>query len=816
MYSFSEATDRIWRMRERIRDRVVVYDAERARIVTESSRRNEHVMPIIKRALMLRDICSEMTVLVDDDEIIVGNKGPHFFTSPAYPEWGITDWVTDDVEQGKMTLSEDGLYHNGDGEPVKYCISPEDYEYLASVKDYWSERKIGTMADAWQPEEYDEICRLNVCGYLKGGMSMIPLPAGHLVAGYNRIITNGYGAIRRWAQDWIDEHRGNMMGDDIDKLLFYKSAVITCDGASILARRYAAVCAEKAAEAGTPERRKELERMAQSLEWLSENPARTFREACQAIMLYQVLIQVQDLIPAPAFGRFDQYTWPYLKRDLESGEITLDEAQEVVDAFFLKANCFYGAGPAVLIDTTGAGNTYQNTTIGGVDPKTGEDASNPVTYMVFETVGRLKLHDPTVAFRVNKNTPDRLWECAFETSRAVGGLPLYYNDEVVVPAMMREAGYSLEDARNYCCIGCQEVVGCGNDYPAPTGMHPPYNSLWWSSLLDMAINDGRNPFNGEQSSLHTGFLYEMTSIEQVRQALYSMAEYIMKLMVSMNNYTECISRFFAPESALSISIEGCMETGRDVVCGGAKYNSFGGTATGLATVADSLTTIKYMCFDKKLCTTRELYDAVMDNWDGHELLRQRILAEVPHFGNNDPYADMEMKWVTDAYHEICGKCYSSRAKVYKSGLYGSSDHIAQGRLSWGTPDGRRHPEPIADAASPAQGRDKNGPLQVLESAVCYDHKNFLGGIALNLRMHPSVLSNDDGVRKLRDATKLYFSRGGMEVQYNVVDTQTLRKAQAEPDKYRDLVVRIAGYSAYFVELGRDLQNDIIARNENKM
>ncbi len=813
MYQFKPATERIRRMRERVRDRVLQYDAERVRILTESTQKNEYVMPAIRRPLFFYDLCQQMTVLVDDDEIIVGNKGPHLFSSPSYPEWSGTDWVVDAVSAGSWTLREDGLYHNPDSEDIRYCISPEDYEYLKSVTDYWRYRKVGTMADAWQPEGFEELSRLNVSNYVKGGQSLIGLPAGHLIAGYRKIITVGYEEIRRQAQGWIDAHKGNLMGDDVGKYIFYKAEVITCEGAITLVRRYGEKCAELARKCEDAGRKAELERMAEGLLWLSQNPARSFREAVQGIMMYQVMIQIYDRIPSPSIGRFDQYTWPYLKRDLEEGTITMEEAQEIVDAFFLKLNCFYGGGPIQLKDIIGVGNTYQNTTIGGVDPDTGKEASNPVTYMVFETVGRLKLHDPTLVFRTTETTPDELWDCAIATSKLVGGLPLYYNDEVVIPMMMKENGYQLRDARDYGCIGCQEIVGCGNDYPAPNGMHPPHATIWWGSVLDMAINDGKNPLNGEQSSLHTGFLYEMNSIEEVRDAVKQMGTYIMRLFVTAQNYAESLSQFFAPESVLSLSIEGCMESGKDVVGGGAKYNSYGGTATGLATVADSLTTIKYMCFDKKLCTTRELYDAMMANWEGYESLRQKVLALVPHFGNNDFYADVEMKWCVDLYYEICRQMYSTRSKVYKAGLYGASDHVNQGRLTWGTPDGRRHPDPLADAASPAQSRDKYGPVQVMNSSCCYDQHNFLGGIALNMRMHPSVLSNDEGVAKLRALTKEYFRKGGVEVQYNVVDTETLRKAQVNPENYRDLVVRIAGYSAYFVELGRDLQNDIISRNE---
>lgn len=257
-----------------------------------------------------------------------------------------------------------------------------------------------------------------------------------------------------------------------------------------------------------------------------------------------------------------------------------------------------------------------------------------------------------------------------------------------------------------------------------------------------------------------------------------------------------------------------MEKGLDVVRGGAKYNSYGSTAVGLATVADSFTTIKYMCFDKKLISLRELYDAFMADWEGYENLRQQILSEVPHYGNGDDYADSEMAWLVNAYLDICRECHSSRSKIFKGGLYSAASHVAQGYTTWATPDGRKAGKPIADAASPAQGRDKLGPTAVLKSALCFDHARLMNGLALNIRIHPTALRGEDGAKKLRSLTQSYMARGGMEVQYNIVSSDTLRAAQAAPEEYRDLVVRIAGYSAYFNELSFDCQNDLISRTEN--
>ncbi|HSW40497.1 MAG TPA: pyruvate formate lyase family protein, partial [Acidobacteriota bacterium] len=468
MYRFRPVTDRIYRMHRLIRDRVIRTDAERALIATASAKKNDQVAPIIKRARIIHDVCAQMTVRVEDFEIIVGNKGRHFLGSGVNPEWVGEGWIPAMVENGTWTIGNDGLYHNPEGEELKLAISPEDVEALISIRGYWKGRTITSTADAWQPDGYEELCRLNVCTNVPGAPLMM-MTAGHLTPGFQKIITIGYAAIRRQALDWLDAHRNNLMGEDLTRCLFYTAAAIVCEAASVLAKRYGHACFRKAAECGDDARKAELTAMGDGLLWISENPARTFREACQAATLYQLFLALESGYPANSYGRFDQYTWPYLKSDLESGRITIEEAQEIVDAFFLKANCFYGAAPPSIAIITGIGNTYQHTTIGGVDPETGKDAANPVTFMVLETMARLGLHDPTISLRVNNATPDELWRCALETTRRVGGLPLLQNDEVIIPGIMRELGFTLRDARNYAVIGCQEITGSGNDYSAANG-----------------------------------------------------------------------------------------------------------------------------------------------------------------------------------------------------------------------------------------------------------------------------------------------------------------------------------------------------------
>ncbi|GHT79704.1 putative pyruvate formate-lyase 2 [Actinomycetota bacterium] len=691
-------------------------------------------------------------------------------------------------------------------------IAPEDVEALQEVREYWDTHMIRYHADsALKPEGYEEFKKLAVS--MHGDHSLMMIPIGHLTPGFQNIIRDGYAKIRKQAQDWLDAHEGDIMGADASKYFFYRSVTIVCDAAITLTQRYADAVREKLASCTDDTRKAELKMMADGLDWIATNPARTFWEACQQAMMYQLFLNLDSGLPGSSFGRFDQYTWPFLENDLAEGRITMAQAQEIVDSFFLRANCFYTVSMPEMDKTAGIGSTYQHVTLGGYTPE-GVDGTNPVTYMVLETMGRLKLHDPPTSLRFTKHSPDKLWECAMETSRLVGGLPLLQNDEVIIPGIVKELGFEIEDARDYSLIGCQEIVGSGTDYPAPNGVHPPYASIHFGTVIDMAINDGKNPLNGEQCKIHTGFLYDMQSIDEVRAAYKKLGRHFFHWLVTMYNFTEYFTRRDSPHAALSISMTGCMEKGMDATDGGCKYNSFGGTAPGLATVADSLTTIKYMCFDKKLCTTRELYDAVMANWEGHEDLRQQVINNVPHFGNGDPYADAEMQFCVETYYDFCDEVSTIRSDRCKAGLYGASDHIAQGFVTYATPDGRKAGEPLSDAASPCQGRDKCGPTAIFKSATSYDHQRCMGGMALNVKMHPKSMESEDGIKKLSDLTKTYFDLGGMEVQYNVVDAKTMRKAQENPDEYRDLVVRIAGFSAYFVEMGEPLQADIIARNEH--
>ena len=816
MYTFRSHTDRVERLRAAVRDRVIVADAAKPRLQLEALKKYIKYPPMLQKPYISLYVLERMPISIQEDEYFFGDMGNR--------SWGGGDgmmWLRADIEN-TWPILDDGLHHAPLDDPAYsrqlMAIAPEDVKELREIAMERAQIQGGWDAPDWLPDGVQDFFALQAGPTGKIGGWPIYLPPGHLTPGFQNILRDGYGKIRKKAQDWLDEHEGNIMGDDIGKYMFYKAATVACDGAITLTRRYADLARDLAEKASDPERKAEYASRAESLDWIATETPRTFWEACQMVMLYNVFLKADNDPRITSIGRFDQYTWPYLKADLEAGRITEEEAQEYVDGFFLKINTFYWGGIGKVAQTAGIGHIGQHTTIGGTDPITGEDAVNPVSYMVLEAMARLELHEPTISLRVTKDTPKKMWDCAMASSTRVGGLPLLQNDEVVIPAIIKELGFSLEDARNYAFIGCQEITGSGNDYPAPNGSAMGHNGIYWAIGLIMAINNGINPINGAQcpEKVRSGYLYEMESMDDVRAAFEKICTWMMTWSASLNNLTEHEYPRMYPFPNLSISTEGCMESGKDVSEGGAKYNSYGGTATGLATTADSLTALKYIVFDKKIATREEFLQAILDNWEGHEELRQIVLNTVPHYGNDDPYADEEMTYVMDLYYNITRAFSTCRCKTYKCGTFGASDHVVQGEITWATPDGRKAGEPIADACSPAQGRDKNGPTSVLNSSTVFDHGHFMDGIAVNLKIHPTSLQGDGGMTKLEDLTKGYFKQGGLEVQYNVVDAKTLRKAQEHPEDYHNLVVRIAGFSAYFVDMTTEMQNDIISRAEHRM
>jgi formate C-acetyltransferase len=795
-------SDRIARIRQRYRETTPTITLERFKIVTDFTKEHPELPTMKKRALLFKELCENMPTSIHPDELIVGNVSGKCRGSALYPE--LSDWMFDDFREVDPRVRE----------LEQYEITDEDFAAIFTEEEFWAKNNNSIKMDKSLPPSFNRILGNGMTVF--GVHSLCTMPVGHYCANFDKAIKLGFSAIKEEAEAKIAEIDGKFYGTDAKKYQFYDAVTIVCDGIITYSKRYAQEAARQAKSEQDAERKKELEMMADSLAWIMENPCRTLYEATQCMYLYQVAQGLSEALHGTSLGRADQYLGEFYENDIKEGRITEEFGQEIIDCFCLKISEMNRVTPHMTSLAIGGYTSGQLITLGGVKPGTGEDATNPVTYMFLESSRRLLLHDPPMSLRVHANTPPELMEAAIETTKRNGGVPTFENDDVIIPAL--EQRMSPEDAQNFCLIGCVEPAGTGNDWPACGG--PGQESFWIiSGAITLAINNGYNPMPqgpegtiGGQTGLPTGYLYEMETFEDLLEAVRAQMEYFMDWYVAFTNIHEYVVSEYAPLPVVSATMDGCMESGMDVTWGGAKYNSTGLGGIGLGTLTDSLAVIKYMVYDQKLISAKDFLDAVLGNWEGQEELYQQIHTIVPRYGNDDPSVDWIAKWVVDTYCGLVNTRTGPRGNTFSPGLYPVAMHVLYGLLSWATPDGRRTGEPLSDGISPKQQMDTHGPLAVLRSVSQFDQVQVSNGTLLNMKMHPKSLEGD-GLQKLDSLIRTYFTLGGMEIQFNIVDAETLREAQLKPDEHKDLVVRVAGFSAYFVELYKGMQDDVINRTE---
>ena len=826
MFQFLPLSDRIKRIREK-RDvftsgRNMTINSERTKIYTDYYKQHENELPILKRAGAIYTWCATREINVFDDDIFVGTPGPDERSLSPYVEWNCR-WipgVVDDTDENfkKAWQSSDSIY-----------MSDEQREIFREAYDYWQDKTISKMVEGALCDDFWEAagngCILRAGKNDPGYFGVSGMPQGHYIANFDKVINVGFGVVRQQAREKLESMKGKVFGNAAKSYAFYHAVVRVCDGAILLAKRYAEACRKKA-EIESGERKAELLRMADSLDWIMENPARTYWEGLQAAILYQLMLSTDAQQHGQSIGRIDKYTGHLLQKQLDEGTITMEEAQEYSDAFILRLSDIivlpgYFGNNQRIIELNAQGQSLYSSIYNGLTPTAGlaitlggqkpdgSDDSTPVTYCMLQTYGRLHIPDPTVALRIHKNTPDEIWRLGIESSKLCGGIPQFQNDKVIIKSLM-DIGFSREDACNYSIVGCVEPAGTGNEWPAcgMTGAESIWNMV---DVVLVTMNGGVNPRTGK-AALPCKKLYEYESFDEFKDAFQAQMQYLLDWNVSYANVFEMVYSQYFPCIVASTMMEGCLDNGKDVTEGGAKYNRTGLTACGTSNVGDSLMSIKKLCFDDKTVSLKEMYDAVMNNWEGYEQLRQTIIHEVPHYGNDIDEVDELASWALGLFADIMAKAEGPRGR-FSGGTFTMTAHIYMGAGLGATPDGRKAGEPIADAISPRQGFDKNGPPANLSRAAKLPHRALSNGDQLNIRFTPSCVEGDNGAEKLKYLIKTYFNLGGMQVQFNVVNTETLRAAQKNPDEYRDLIVRIAGFSTYFVTLSKFTQDDFITRTE---
>ena len=803
MYQKAPITDRVKRIRERYRNTTPKIDINRYKLVTEFYMDNPQLTGILKRAKNLRNLFENMPTPVFEDDLIVGFPGETFRCCALYPEFSFAAIVRDLKNGIIMTRTQD-----------PYVIDDDDLQYILETGDFWTKNCHSAIASAMLPRENEKFDGNGVISF--GTRGNCGAPVGHFCGNHYKAVDVGFQAVVDEARAKMDQlEEEGIFGTSIYQYNFYRAVDIVCTGLIHYTERYAAECERQAAACTDEARKAELLEMADCLNWIMKNPARNFHDAIQIVYMYQMGFIMDAQLHGTSLGRIDQYTGKYYEADLAAGRITPERAQELVDCYALKLaeNNKVGPGPSSSVPGYTSG---QLQTIGGVD-RDGNDATNPVTYMILQANARMQLHDPPIALRIHDGTPDELWEAAIESSKQAGGVPSYEYDGVIIPSLMAR-GLSLEDARDYALMGCVEPCGCGTEWAEPGGTGgESYVNI--AVLLLMAINDGVNPMRrpGEpeprRTGKPTGYLYDMTSIEEVCDAVNTQMEYFTKWQACNINAWEFSAAWHMPLPLMSAMQVGCMESGKDVMWGGSKYNSTGNSCVGVGNLADSLNILDQVVFKEKRCTTREMYDALMNDWKGYEELQAYIKGKAVHYGNGDPEADKWMKFAAECYADNLMKCTGPRGNHFAAGCYPISLNVVYGWMTPATPDGRNAGEALADGVSPRQGFDKGGPLTTINSLLSFDYTKYSNGTLCNMKFHPTALNRADGWMKLRDVMKSYFEGGGMELQLNIISADTLRAAQEKPDEYKDLVVRVAGFSAYFVEVYKESQDDLIRRTE---
>lgn len=782
-------TERIRKLREQSLNAENRISAERALLITEfyqSGMADAEPVPV-QRALAFKYILEHKYICVNEGELIVGERGPAPKATPTYPEICIHSLQDLEIlnDRPKVSFKSD--------ETTRAA-------YRDIIIPYWKGKSNRDRIFQNLPQEWKEAYTAGV--FTEFQEQRAP---GHTALGIKMFRTGLLDLKEEIAEslaktDLVNDPEG------VDKRDELRAMDIVCDAMIRYAERYAERLEELAAEEKDPVRKKELEKMAAICRRVPAHAPTTVHEALQHYWFIHLGV-VTELNPWDSFnpGRLDQSLYPLYKKQLEEGTVTQEEVYEMLQSFWVKFNN-HPSPPKVGV-TAEESNTYTDfclINVGGVK-EDGSDGVNEMSYILLDVIREMRLLQPSSMIQVSKKNPDRFIRAAVEIIKTGFGQPSMFNTDALVQEMLR-AGKDVRDARNGGCSGCVETGAFGTEAYILTG----YFNL--PKILELTLNDGFDKRTGKQIGLKTGTATDYRTYEELFAAYKAQVQHFMRIKLTGNNIIERIFMKYMPVPFLSVLIEDCIRNGKDYMCGGARYNSSYVQGVGLGSITDMLTALRYHVYDKKTIAMETMEKALANDFKGFEELQYQLVYHTPKYGNDDDYADEQEVQVFDMYYDVLSGHKSPRGADYRVNMLPTTCHVYFGKVTGATPDGRNAWKVLSEGISPVQGADTNGPTAVIRSAAKIDHIKT-GGTLLNQKFTPSLLSTEEGCNNLVHLIRAYFRMDGHHIQFNVVDADTLREAQKHPEDYRDLIVRVAGYSDYFNDLGEDLQNEIICRTE---
>lgn len=797
---FGSLTSRMNHFREEVLEKKPYISAQRALLATEAYQKNQHQPAVMKRALMLKNILEKMSIYIEDDTLIVGNQAESNKDAPIFPEYTL-----------EFVINELDLFEKRDGDV--FYITEQTKEDLRSIAPFWENNNLRAKGGALLPDEVSVFMETGFFG-MEGKLNS---GDAHLAVDYQSLLEQGLKGYEDRVLR-LKEELDLCVAENIDKYVFYKAVLVVIEAVKTFAYRFS-VLAEELSEKETGKRKEELLEISRICAKVPYEPAETFREAIQSVWFIQLILQIESNGHSLSYGRFDQYIYPYYQHDIDHGLINDDEVVELLDNLWIKTLTINKVRSQAHTFSSAGSPMYQNVTIGGQTPDK-KDAVNALSFLILKSVAQTRLPQPNLTVRYYNGLNQKFLDECIEVMKLGTGMPAFNNDEIIIPSFI-DLGVKEEDAYNYSAIGCVETAVPGKWGYRCTGMS--YQNF--PRILLAVMNDGVDVTSGKRFVKGYGYFKDMKSFEELQEAWDKSIREITRLSVIVENAVDLASERDVPDILCSTLTQDCIGRGKTIKEGGAIYDFISGLQIGIANMADSLAAIKKLVFEEKKITPEQLWNAMKDDFTSEEnqKIQHMLINDAPKYGNDDDYADELVVKAYESYIDEIKKYPSTRygkgpiGGIRYAGTSSISANVGQGSGTMATPDGRKAHTPLAEGCSPAHAMDKCGPTAVFKSVSKLPTHDITGGVLLNQKVTPQMLATEENKQKLEMMIKTFFNRlHGYHVQYNVVSRDTLIDAQKNPEKHRDLIVRVAGYSAFFNVLSKATQDDIIERTEQTL